>query len=97
VWNDRNKQCAQLGIRKTFTHSKLTTSHCFEPSCTDFQPGGTAIGVFGRWTHRILQPINDVSGMGRWSGLKFRTKHNTTLCVITAYIPQPEHHHLANI
>ena len=51
-----------------------------------YKPGGTLTTTTGKWTTRCIgQPINDDSGMGRWSGLSYLGKNGKRLSILTAY------------
>jgi len=40
----------------------------------DFQPGGTAILVCNKLSHKMAKPGNDTTGLGQWSWIQLRGK-----------------------
>lgn len=56
------------------------------PPTETFQAGGSITATLGTWTTAAFSPeILDMSGMGRWSGIHIRGKHNNILSIITGY------------
>lgn len=89
-WNDTNyNNCSQI-IKKYYKQSKLATSNSADITLGNYQPGGTATVATAKWTTRAIKTITDDSGMGRWSGIQFRTKQNHSLYIITAYCPNQD-------
>jgi hypothetical protein len=74
----RNKLNQQMAV---------TTSSSTETTRSNRLPGGTLTSIGGKWTGRIMEKINDPSGMGRWSGYKLRCASNTWINILTAYRP----------
>jgi hypothetical protein len=73
------------GMSKTSFGSPTTTIDRIPPQET-FQAGGSLTVCFGSWTTSIFgHDIQDPTGLGRWSGLTFRGKHDNALSIITAY------------
>lgn len=90
IWNHYNyTQCSQI-IRKYYKQNKITTSNCSEITLGDYQPGGTATITTDKWTTRVIQPANDPSGLGRWSGIQLRCKSHQSIYIITAYCPHKD-------
>ena len=52
-----------------------------------FQPGGNLLHCIDRLTHRVRESGRDPSGLGRWSWLRFRGRHDITTTLICAYRP----------
>ena len=51
-----------------------------------FQAGGTLTTCIGPWTTTLFgKDIQDPTGLGRWSGLTIRGKHDNVLSILTAY------------
>jgi hypothetical protein len=74
------------GMSKTSFGSPTTTIDCRIPPQETFQAGGSLTVCFGSWTTSIFgHDIQDPTGLGRWSGLTFRGKHDNALSIITAY------------
>jgi hypothetical protein len=72
------------GMSKTSFGSPTTTIDRIPPQET-FQAGGSLTVCFGSWTTSIFgHDIQDPTGLGRWSGLTFRGKHDNALSIITA-------------
>jgi hypothetical protein len=56
------------------------------PPNETFQAGGSLTTCLGPWTTTIFgNDIHDKSGLGRWSGVSIRGKHNNILSLVTAY------------
>ena len=56
------------------------------PPNETFQAGGSITSTLGPWTTAVFGPeISDPTGLGRWSGLHIRGRHNNTLSLITGY------------
>lgn len=73
------------GMSKTSFGSPDATVDRIPPQET-FQAGGSLTVCFDKWTTGIYGPdIQDKTGLGRWSGLTFRGKHNNIFTLITAY------------
>lgn len=88
LWTESLRRQAQYLIRnsaRTQAHTAVASS--IDSGTTNFQPGGTATTVFGKWTGRLVTTTNDKSGMGRWSGVILNTKHNQKLIIVTVYMP----------
>jgi hypothetical protein len=67
-WNESKRRFAQHHILKHNKHANLITSSSIENGATDYQPGGVANCVTGNWTGRIIETVQDPSGLGRWAG-----------------------------
>ena len=56
------------------------------PPTETYQAGGSLTLCLGRWTTAILgSDIVDPTGLGRWSGITLRGKHDNVLHIISAY------------
>jgi hypothetical protein len=88
-WNAKLRSEARAKCQKQDIYNKvlIDTSSSIDQTINNYQPGGTATLITNKWTGRATQPINDTSGMGRWSGYKLQTNTNTYLNVITVYRP----------
>ena len=76
---------AGAGLSKT-SFGSPSPSVDFIPSTETYQAGGSLTLCLGCWTTAILgSDIEDPTGLGRWSGLTLRGKHDNVLQVITAY------------
>lgn len=84
-WNLKNSQSALRICRKHHKQAAVATSSNDEILNSNYQPGGTISGLFGKWTGRLTTRITDISGMGRWSGFRLRCKGNKHISIITAY------------
>jgi hypothetical protein len=63
----------------------MAKSTAFPPHET-FQAGGSLTVCLGKWTTCIYgKDIQDVSGLGRWSGVTLRGKQENSVSLITAY------------
>ena len=64
----------------------LTTSNStVKPLQGNYQPGGTALAVWGRWTGRCERNEQDPTGMGRWTQTTIRGKEGTAITFFAAY------------
>ena len=52
-----------------------------------FQPGGTMVHSINKSAHRVIEKGRDTTGLGRWSWIRYRGKHDVILQVISAYRP----------
>ena len=72
--------------RSAFSSSKLPADAYATSGSSGYQPGGTFMATAGRWTTRSIgTPLEDCSGLGRWSGLCYLGKRGKRLAIITAY------------
>jgi hypothetical protein len=60
------KEAKQLQ-RRFFDHGHLETFESALTFPTSYKPGGTCIGINGKWTTRMTESGTDPSGHGRWS------------------------------
>ena len=58
-------------------------SNTDESFITSWKPGGTLVGVSGRWASRVAKSGTDA--LGRWSWMDLRGKKGKTIRVISAY------------
>lgn len=86
-WNTNNRMLAKAKCQKAYGLAMISTSSSNESTKTEYQPGGTATIITGKYTGRVTQPIQDLSGMGRWSGYKLRRNSNSCINIITVYRP----------
>lgn len=86
-WKYQNISTAQKIAKQQHTQVHLNTSCSTEPSLEDYHPGGTACSVHGRWTGRVIERVNDTSGLGRWSGYRFEGKQHKNVIVLAVYQP----------
>jgi hypothetical protein len=82
---------------KIYFHTKawweaLHISHCFnnmtKPTISK-QFGGTALFSINKAAHRVDSKGGDNLNLGFWTWRRFRGKNNHTLCLISAYRPNP--------
>jgi hypothetical protein len=66
-WDRTLLKEAQDTQRQFFTHGQLITSESDLQFPTSYKPGGTCIGVNGKWTTRVTNRGVDPSRQGRWS------------------------------
>jgi hypothetical protein len=56
------------------------------PTTDTFQAGGSITATLGPWTTAAFGPESaDPTGLGRWSGIHIRGRHNNILSIITGY------------
>jgi hypothetical protein len=87
VWEENTRKYAQQIARKICKQANLCTSSCIAASMSQYQPGGVANCITGKWTGRIMDYIKDQSGMARWTGHILMGKNQQNIAVITAYRP----------
>lgn len=87
-WNNNRLTSRLKGrLRKQSNHLNMTTSTSAIKVQSYYKPGGTATIALNNWAGRVIEPIQDKSGQGRWSGFKIRA--HRPIIVITAYrVPQ---------
>jgi hypothetical protein len=72
-------------LYKDNRNNRMAVSCATIEHSSNYLPGGTASIIRGKWSSHYKEDIHDTSGMGRWSGVKIRTKENQYLHHITAY------------
>ena len=71
-------------MKKKDTYVKVAfSSNMDESYLTSWKPGGTMLGVSGRWASRVANTCNDP--LGRWSWIDLRGKLGRIIRVISAY------------
>jgi hypothetical protein len=83
LWTESKRKYAQYQISKHLKQANLAVSSSNAAGHTDYQPGGVATCINSKWTGRILEQINDSSGLGRWAGHILNGKENNNIVVIT--------------
>jgi hypothetical protein len=79
------------GIQRNCRHGERTpvffTAITSDEPCNHnyLQHGGTAIAVMGCHTGRVTGTSNDKSGLGRFTSIQLRGKHNKCITIISAY------------
>ncbi len=71
--------------RRFFSHGLLVTSESDLQFPTSYKPGGTCIGVNGKWTTRVTDRGVDPSGQGRWSYVTMSGRDAPDIMFISAY------------
>ena len=66
------------GVKTTMSSMQLETQ-------SNYQQGGMAMSVVGKWTSRTTTTEQDPSGMGRWCSITLIGKEGKLLTLITAY------------
>jgi hypothetical protein len=89
-WNISNRSQVHKIGKKYCKQITTSTSSSDDTNLTDYQPGGTLTGVVGKWTGRVNNRIQDLSGMGRWSGIRMRGNNDTFTSIITVYRPNKD-------
>ena len=84
-WDSTLLHEAKTIQRRFFTHSQLVTSESNLQFPTSYKPGGTCIGVNGKWTTRITDRGVDPSGQGRWSYVTISGRDAPDILFISAY------------
>jgi hypothetical protein len=87
TWTDTKRKYAQYQIQKINKQANLSVCSSTEVGSSDYQPGGVASCITGKWTGRITETINDPSGLGRWAGHIIHGGKDNNIVVITAYRP----------
>jgi hypothetical protein len=77
-WNDIT--------RKTFIHSRTTSSESDLKTETNYKPGGTISTIVEKWQARVTEHGSDPSGLGRWSYM-IMSSNKKKIAIITAYKP----------
>ena len=84
-WDSTLLHEAKTIQRRFFTHGHLTTSESDLQFPTSYKPGGTCIGVNGKWTTRIRDSGVDPTGQGRWSYVIISGRDAPDIIFISAY------------
>jgi hypothetical protein len=86
-WTEPRRQYAQHILKQNVQQSHISASSSTEVGCEEYQPGGVASCITGKWTGNIIETISDKSGLGRWAGHIIAGKNNKNIVIITAYRP----------
>jgi hypothetical protein len=87
-WNHNNiRETLATKTRLKFQNSLINFSrNDYNPnSASAFLPGGCVLTCTRHWTSRIIQCIDDLCSMGRWTGFQYRLKEVKKIMIITAY------------
>jgi hypothetical protein len=84
-WTKAKRKYAQSMLQKTTRQANLSVSSSTECGTSDYQPGGVASCITGKWTGRIIEAITDTTNMGRWSGHILLGKQQQHAVIISAY------------
>lgn len=87
AWTYNNITTATTDARKHHPQIHLNTSGSIDTNTGDYQPGGTACSIHGRWTGRVTERLDDPSGLGRWSGFRLEGKQKHSIVILSAYRP----------
>jgi hypothetical protein len=71
--------------QRFFTHGQLVTSESNLQFPSSFKPGGTCIGINGKWSTRVTDRGVDPSGQGRWSYITLSGRNSLDIMFISAY------------
>jgi hypothetical protein len=71
-------------LQKHFKQATMQISTTTMKFTDDYKPGRTCIVTTNKWTQRVLTPITDNTGLGRWSGNIIRA-HWFNIAIVTAY------------
>jgi hypothetical protein len=71
-------------IRKTFKHSRTSTSESDIVFDQNYKPGGTLTTIVGKWQSRVSERGSDSSGLGCWSYICL-SSNKKNLMIIMAY------------
>jgi hypothetical protein len=72
--------------RKTFKHSRTSTSESDIVYDNPYKPGGTLTTIVGKWQSRVSERGSDASGLGRWSYIRL-SSNKKNIMIVTAYKP----------
>jgi hypothetical protein len=86
-WQESIKNFAQSLIKQRTHQANLVTSSSQETGTSIYQPGGVSTCIMGNWTGRIVDTVQDLSGLGRWAGHILIGNNTCHIVVITAYRP----------
>ena len=85
-WGQRNVLgVAHRRAKQTFHHTSIQTSASTIRLTHAHKRGGTLSMAVGATTSQIIRKGEDPMGLGRWSWVQLRSKHNQSLYIITAY------------
>jgi hypothetical protein len=84
-WDRMLQRTAQDLQRRFFQQGKLNISESTLQFSTSFKPGGTCIGINGKWSTRVVEYGIDPSGQGRWSYITLSGRNSQDVLFILAY------------
>jgi hypothetical protein len=86
-WDKTILQEAKQLQRRCFTHGHLIALESELHMPTSYKPGGTCIGVNGKWTIRVIYSRSgvDPSGQGRWSYITISGRDTPDMMFILAH------------
>jgi hypothetical protein len=84
-WDNKILRYAKEVQQRFFSNGQLVTSESKLQFPTSSKPGGTCIGVNGKWATRVTDRGTDPSGQGRWSYVTLSGRHSTDVLFISAY------------
>jgi hypothetical protein len=86
-WDKKMPQEAKQLQRRFFAHGHLVTSESQLHFPTSYEPGGTCVGVNGKWTTRIDHSRSgvDPSGQGQWSYITISGKDAPDIMFISGH------------
>jgi len=84
-WTSQVSFHATCWFHKIWQFSSLAQSQVGENFSLGHQPGGALTAVVDRWTSRVTAKGQDPFGLGRWSYITLRGKHDTLITIISAY------------
>ena len=85
---EKTKARLKAKLRKIAGQATMTTSTTNLKFKTIYKPGGTATIALNKWSGRVLEPVIDPLGQGRWSGFQLRTQTNNLVIVTVYRVPQ---------
>ena len=83
AWDEQTRQKCKQITNRVYKRASINLANV-RPWPRRYQPGGTCIGVTGKWSTRILEQGQDKSGMARWAYVTLGGK-DTKLTIISAY------------
>ena len=88
-WRTLNYENSIWGATSSWQeHRRVQVSHnTSAPILKEYQPGGTAMVLFGESTFRISHQSCDSRGLGRWSTITLTGKQNVHTTIFTCYCP----------
>ena len=84
-WDRTMLHEAKTVQRRFFSQGQLITSESQLNFPSHYKPGGTCVGINGKWTTRIIDTGVDPTGQGRWSYITIGGRNAPDIMFISAY------------
>ena len=84
-WDSTLSRAAKDLQRRFFNQGQLVNSESQLRFPSSFKPGGTSIGINGKWASRVTSKGTDPPGQGRWSYFILSGHNTLDVLFLSAY------------